>query len=234
MKQFFKIIIIALAILCSFPQLSDAKVKKTQRKTKTAEKQYVDLGLPSGTLWATMNVGANKPEDYGDYFAWGETKPKDNYRWSTYKWYNASSDKITKYIPKSNRYGNADNKSELEPTDDAAYVNWGPSWRMPSMEQMRELISECTWQWTTQNGVNGYLVSSKSNSNTLFLPAAGFRFGTIIKDTKTDGNYWVRKADPNYPYVNAFYLNFNSKSIDMDYYFDRSYGRNVRAVRAKK
>lgn len=96
------------------------------------EHEYIDLGLPSGTLWATMNIGASSPEDYGDYFAWGETAPKDVYDWSTYKWCNGSSNTLTKYCFNSS-YGNngfVDNLTELDPEDDAATVNWGQDWRM--------------------------------------------------------------------------------------------------------
>ena len=104
--------------------------------------EWVDLGLPSGTLWATTNVGASKPEEYGDYFAWGETKPKSVYDWDTYKWCKGDDyHQLTKYCNLSN-YGDngfVDNKTELDPGDDAAYVNWGSKWRMPSLEQMQEL-----------------------------------------------------------------------------------------------
>ena len=96
---------------------------------------YVDLGLPSGTLWATCNVGASSPEEYGDYFAWGETEPKNDYNWSTYKYCKGSSTTMTKYCTSSS-YGTVDNKTELEPSDDAATVNWGSNWQMPSLEQL--------------------------------------------------------------------------------------------------
>ena len=99
--------------------------------------EYVDLGLPSGTLWATMNVGANSPEDYGDYFAWGETAPKSVYDWSTYKWCRGLVNTITKYCNSGGYNGFVDNKTELDPEDDAATANWGAEWRMPSFEQMR-------------------------------------------------------------------------------------------------
>ena len=95
------------------------------------EHEWVDLGLTSGTLWATCNVGATAPEDYGDYFAWGETEPKEDYSWSTYKWCNGSYKTQTKYCTNS-KYGTVDDKTELEPEDDAAFVNWGSTWRMPT------------------------------------------------------------------------------------------------------
>ena len=105
------------------------------------EHEYVDLGLPSGTLWATCNIGASTPEDYGDHFAWGETAPKDYYDWFTYKWYNGSYGTLTKYNTDS-YYGTVDNKTKLDSEDDAAYVNWGPQWRMPTVEQQKELIEK--------------------------------------------------------------------------------------------
>ena len=125
------------------------------------EHEYVDLGLPSGTLWATCNVGANSPEEYGDYFAWGETKTKSTYDWGTYKYCNGSSTTLTKYCTLSS-YGIVENKTELELLDDAAYVNWGEEWRMPSVDQLDELHTQCEWIWSSRNGINGYMVKSKA------------------------------------------------------------------------
>ena len=102
--------------------------------------EYVDLGLPSRIKWATCNVGATTPEEYGDYFAWGETEPKDNYDWSTYKWCNESNATMTKYCTDSS-YGTVDNKTVLELEDDAAYVNWGGNWRMPTKAELDELTN---------------------------------------------------------------------------------------------
>ena len=151
---------------------------------------YVDLGLPSGTLWATCNVGANAPEEYGDYFAWGETAPKDNYDWSTYKWCSGTEYSLTKYCTDS-YYGTVDNKMELDLEDDAAYANLGPSWRMPSWQQMQELCEHCTWQWTQLNGVNGRLVTGP-NGNSIFLPAAGGHTGDHQFNAEKFAYYWSR------------------------------------------
>ncbi|MBR0023953.1 MAG: hypothetical protein IJP59_05020 [Muribaculaceae bacterium] len=186
--------------------------------------EWVDLGLTSGTLWATMNVGASKPEDYGDYFAWGETQPKSEYGWSTYKWGDYS--KLTKYCTESSygKDGFVDGKTLLDPDDDAATVNWGNKWRMPTKEQQIELRAECTWQWTSLNGVNGYIVASKSNSNSIFLPVnnvAGSR-----------GYYWSRTLDKYRP-DSAYFLYFYSDKRDWDTYY-RSYGYSVRAVRVSQ
>lgn len=192
---------------------------------------YVDLGLTSGTLWATMNVGATSPEDYGDYFAWGEVTGYDNgktsFSWSTYKYCNGSSSSMTKYCTSSS-YGTVDNKTELELSDDAARHNWGGSWRMPSKEQFQELYDECTWTWTTQGGVNGYRVSSKKNANTLFLPAAGCR-ATSLNSAGSYGNFWSRSLFTGGS-NGAYDLGFGSSDVNPSGNGGRYYGRSVRPV----
>jgi hypothetical protein len=188
-------------------------------------KDWVDLGLPSGTLWATCNVGANSPEEYGDYFAWGETFSKDYYDWTTYKWCNGSMDGITKYS-----YGNIyfiDFKSELEPEDDVAYVQWGPSWRMPTKAQQDELREHCTWTWTTQNGVNGYLVIGP-NGNSIFLPVAGNSCEELPCNAESGGFYWSRTLNIEINQV-AYFLYFDSENVRLSCH-NRSFGFPVRAV----
>ena len=189
--------------------------------------EWVDLGLPSGTLWATMNVGANAPEESGDYFAWGETEPKENYGWSTYKWCNGSDNTLTKYCTE-NYYGTVDNRIELEPEDDAAYVNWSPAWRIPSDEQFDELRGNCSWEWTSMNDVIGYIVTGP-NGNTLFLPAADYMAGSWLWGEEC-GNYWSRTCFPNQSY-RALDLNFYSWKVGRTGN-PRSFGSTVRAVRA--
>lgn len=163
--------------------------------------EWVDLGLPSGTLWATCNVGANSPQEYGDYFAWGETKPKGNlenysYNWTTYKWCHGSGDTLTKYCTLSD-YGSVDNMTELEYEDDAAFVNWGAKWRMPSQEQINELVERCSWYWTTYNDQEGRLVVGP-NGKSIFLPAAGYRVDRSRYLADWSGYYWSRTlASPN-------------------------------------
>lgn len=155
--------------------------------------EFVDLGLSSGTLWATTNVGATNPQDYGDYFAWGETVSKDTtYTWKTTAWvyYEGSSLRFSKYNT-SEQYGEIDNKTELDPEDDAAYVNMGSEWRMPSKADIDELLANCTWEWTQLNGVNGQLITGP-NGNTMFLPAVGERTGTSMYHLGEAGNYWSR------------------------------------------
>ena len=194
---------------------------------------YVDLGLPSGTLWATCNVGANSPEEYGNYFAWGETEPKSDYSWSTYKYFKSPEEIITKYCT-SNDEGIVDNKTELEPSDDAAAVNWGSNWQIPSLEQFFELInSSCTTTtWTTTNGVKGWKITSKSNGNSIFLPAAGYRDDTSLNDAGRYGDYWSRSLNTSNNY-GAYDLGFYSRNIFTGNH-NRYRGYSVRPVRVKK
>jgi hypothetical protein len=197
--------------------------------------EYVDLGLPSGTLWATCNIGANSPEEYGDYFAWGETEGyndgKTYFDWSTYKWCNGSYDSLTKYNTSSS-YGTVDNKTELDLEDDAAYVNnWGPEWRIPSLEQFEELINSryTTTTWTTQNGVYGRKITSKKNGNSVFLPAAGFRDSSGLSGDGSYGYYWsrTRHGYPYYAWTLYFHLSYFSTGYD---YSTRVDGLSVRPV----
>lgn len=195
--------------------------------------EWVDLGLPSGTLWATCNVGADSPEEYGDYFAWGETSPKDTYNLSTYKWCTGSSITMTKYCNNSSYgyNGFVDNKTELDLEDDAAYVNWGAKWRMPSLDQQTELRTQCIWTWTTQNGVYGSLVTG-SNGKSLFLPAAGCRIDGTLRNAGSLGHYWSQSRSTlsaSNP-VAAYSLNFRSDSVCRGT-SSRPYGLSVRAVR---
>ena len=193
-----------------------------------ASVEAVDLGLPSGLKWATMNVGARRPEAYGAWFAWGETVPKTTYNWSTYKFELGTdySGPFSKYVPNSS-YGTVDNKTVLDPEDDAAHVNWGGSWRMPTKEEQDELRTKCTWTWTTQNGVNGRLVTGP-NGNSIFLPAVGRRGGTNLYEAGAYGFYWsssLNTVNPNYAY--RVYFNFD----DVRWLgFNRCYGYSVRAV----
>ena len=192
---------------------------------------YVDLGLPSGTLWATMNIGANSPEEYGDYFAWGETSPKDVFKWDNYQWSNGTRfNKLIKYCTNSSYgyNGFVDDKTELEPEDDAATANWGSQWCMPSAEQLDEIISQCNWQWTTMNGVNGYRVSK--NGKSIFFPAAGYYFGDTLYSTGNISYYWSRMVNASKSYQ-AYYLWFHSQGNLERNYGDRDTGFSVRAVR---
>ena len=201
------------------------KPKSTPTPASTGGHEYVDLGL--SVKWATCNVGANKPEDYGDYFAWGETKPKSTYNWSTYKWCRGSYDTQTKYNTKGS-YGTVDNKKTLELSDDAARANWGGAWRMPTDAEFAELREQCTWTWTTQNGVKGYKVTSKSNGNSIFLPAAGCRYDSSLGDAGSYGDCWSSSLNTDYP-DGAWNVFFNSSTVRRSY-DDRYYGFSVRPV----
>ena len=187
--------------------------------------EYVDLGL--SVKWATCDVGASKPWEYGDYFAWGETEPKSIYFWSTYKHYNGLYDSLTKYCTDSSN-GTVDNKTTLEMSDDAARANWGGSWRMPTKAEITELLENCTWTWTTQNGVNGYKVTSKKNGNSIFLPAAGYRSGSSLNEAGSFRYYWsssLKTGSPNGAYV----LYVSSDSVYRSSH-SRYHGFSVRPV----
>ncbi len=182
--------------------------------------EYVDLGL--SVKWATCNVGATKPEEYGDYFAWGETEPKTDYSWSTYKWCKGSYTIMTKYCNKSD-YGNngfTDTKTTLDPEDDVAYVQWGGTWRMPTKAEQDDLRNKCTWTWygsgnTEFNGVAGYKVTSKIEGYTdrsIFLPAAGYRSDTGLYVVGSNGSYWSSSLYTDYPDL-AWYVDFNYSDV---------------------
>lgn len=205
----------------------EERIRKEQEELKKKKgHEYVDLGL--SVKWATCNVGASKPEEYGDYFAWGETTPKSTYDWSTYKWCRGSRKKLTKYNNTS-IYGTVDNKTTLELSDDAARANWGGSWRMPTRAEQDELCEKCTWTWTTQNGVKGYKVTSKINGNSIFLPAAGYRScGSLNKDAGSYGEYWSSSLDTDSSNL-AWRVSFYSVSVYGSNY-GRNYGFSVRPV----
>ena len=182
--------------------------------TANAQHEYVDLGLPSGTLWATCNIGADNPEDIGDFFAWGETAPKS--------WYNFDNYTCSGYD------GSEGSPKELLPEDDAATVNWGSEWQMPNVRQFKELRNEryTTTEWTTVNGVGGYKITSNSNGNSIFLPAAGHILGTTHFEPES-GCYWSRTTlDSEY----AFYMLFSTYGTGYRN-CDRAYGLNIRPVR---
>ena len=191
--------------------------------------KWVNLGL--SVKWATCNVGATKPEEYGNYYAWGETKPKTTYNWSTYKWCNGSYNTQTKYCTNSD-YGTVDNKTVLELADDAARANWGGAWRMPTDAEWTELRENCTWTWTDDyngTGVAGRIVTSNINGNSIFLPAAGCRNNDDLYDAGNGrGYYWSSSLSMGYPY-NAWVVDFYSDYVYRSYY-SRCIGQSVRPV----
>lgn len=171
----------------------------------------IDLGLSSGTKWACCNVGATTPEGYGDYYAWSETETKDNYNFESYS---AGTDFYIRYDIAGTRH-------------DVAHAKWGETWRMPSVNHVVELCSECTWKWTVRNGVSGRLVTGR-NGGTVFLPASGGRYDKRLEDKDIYGDYWTSE-----PYANegqhSCTLSFNSEywNTDHDYH---GYGHTIRAV----
>lgn len=188
----------------------------------------VDLGLPSGLKWRCANVGAANPEDYGDYYAWGETEAKSYYRWTTYKWAKGSAViALTKYCTNS-RHGTVDNLTTLELSDDAAHGRMGGAWRMPTRTELEELRNNCTWTRTAMNDVEGFMVMGK-NGNSIFLPAAGFHDESDFGGVGSDGYYWLSSLYTNYPY-SAEMIKFSSNRVYWGSYGSRYYGRSVRAV----
>jgi hypothetical protein len=197
----------------------------------TTPEGWVDLGLPSGLLWADRNVGAENPEDYGNYYAWGEIAPKDVYNWSTYAYGNAAHE-LTKYCSNSEYglNGFTDSLTTLEPSDDAATVNIGGGARTPTKDEWQELMDNTTSTWTTQNGVYGRLLTG-SNGKSLFLPAAGIRFSSSPDYAGKYGFYWSSALSMDCP-SDAWYVGFGSGRQDVDYSY-RDDGFSVRAVRAR-
>ena len=220
-----KIILMMMAAMF-FGTVGDAKVNVVDDNTKSPDGvEAVDLGL--SVKWANMNVGAKKSSGFGTYFAWGETKPKEYYSWNTYAWSKGNSQYLTKY-------STADRRTQLAPADDAARANWGGKWRMPTIDEYEELINpaNCTWEWMTKDGVNGYKVTGKKTGNSIFLPITGFRFYADTQFRGIMGVYWTSTlytANPN----KAWCLEFNFSNIDVhfgDLSSNRFSGRCIRAV----
>ncbi len=212
-KIFYLVALVAISLL--FVQCEQNELGKSSGKHNGHE--YVDLGLPSGLKWATCNVGATTPEEYGDYFAWGEVESKVRYNWDTYKYYGGSN--VTKYT------GN--DKTVLDPEDDAATANWGGAWRMPTTEEQDELREYCTWTWTSQNAVYGYKVTG-INDSSIFLPAAGIMDGGTLSVAGSYGDYWSSSLYTDGPDY-AYHVGFVSGYVNW-HYGDRYFGLSVRPV----
>lgn len=196
--------------------------------------EFVDLGLPSGLKWATTNVGASKPEDFGLYFAWGETEgysgitDTKKFNWGDYKLCGGSSSTLTKYNNNSS-YGTVDNLTVLEQVDDAAYQS-DNTCRMPTKTDLEELTANTTSTWETLNGVDGRRFTSKTNGNSIFVPAAGFCHGSSVDNVGSIGYLWsssLNESSPRYGWV----LGFDSDYVGVNGSFYRYYGLTVRAVR---
>jgi len=237
MKKF----LLGALLLCAYAPIAEAQERMVVEKTDGTTTSYtvtdvkrvyftvdtvpstptaVDLGLPSGTKWASCNVGASSPEDYGDYFAWGETSPKDSYTTDNSTTYGVSySDLQSKGI--------IDSDGNLTAAYDAATVNWGKGWRMPTKTQIEELVNNCTWTWTSQNGVNGKLVTGP-NGNSIFLPAARY-YGTSLHYAGSYGLYWSSTAR-EYDSYRANNLYFRSDCYSWYNWNNRHLGLSVRPV----
>lgn len=208
--------------------------------------EAVDLGLPSGLKWASFNLGASKPEEYGDYYAWGETEPyyepgyaqskspvwkegkEEGYWWSSYKWCKGSNITITKYWATSySGYEYMDGKTVLDPEDDAAYVMLGEKWRMPTDVEWTELRDNCSWEWTSMNGINGRRVTGP-NGKSIFLPAAGRRIDTTLDYFDNEGIYWSSSLFYDYPDL-AWTARFYTDEVSRDHE-SRRVGLSIRPV----
>ncbi|MBR6758644.1 MAG: hypothetical protein IKM35_09290, partial [Bacteroidaceae bacterium] len=189
--------------------IREARLEEENRK-KYNGREWVDLGLPSGLKWATCNVGADKPEECGNYYAWGETETKSEY----------TEDNCVTW---EKNLGDISGDSHY----DAARRNWGGSWRMPTAAECQELIDNCTGTWTTQGGHKGYQVTGK-NGNSIFLPAAGWYYGSSLDCQRKYGLYLSSTPYESYT-KDAYYLGFNSSDRSV-YWYRRFYGRTVRPV----
>lgn len=208
-------------------QIPKPKVEVVHNKIKLPVPEAIDLGL--SVKWASFNLGASKPEEYGNYYKWGETEPADDKGWETYKLAKGVNDKLTKYCSDS-RYGYhgfTDDKNRLEPMDDAATVNLGGKWRMPTLDEIRELINKCKREWTTINDMRGICVTGP-NGQSVFFPAAGYRnhIYNSLYGIGSSGNYWSATLNSsNYSYDLYFY----SRSWDLGSLY-RAFGRSIRPV----
>lgn len=224
--------------------------------TLQAAHEYVDLGLPNGTLWATMNVGATSPEESGDFFAWGETTGYSSssnsdgrsFDWASYKWMTSGQSDwnyINKYTFADGQGGDGaiwysggsfigDNKTVLESADDAASANWGSAWRMPTNDEWKELVNNTDNEVATINGVNGRKFMKKTDHSVfIFLPLAGYREGTDLNGQGSDGNYWSSELSEYYSDVAWMLYFFSSGSVDAGLTRNRYLGYSVRPVLAQ-
>lgn len=196
----------------------------------------IDMGL--SVKWSNANLGATSPEGYGDYYAWGETEPKAEYTWFTYKWCNDDYNLLTKYCPSDKATywdgpGSPDDKTVLDPEDDAARVELGGKWRMPTAAEIDELVATTNnagyeWEWKSLNGHNGWLVTYLVNNNSIFLPAAGYRYYTDSYRVGSIGYFWSSTLNTGFP-NSAWDLDYDSSPVYKDY-GSRYFGQSIRPV----
>ncbi len=223
--RFFAALCCAAAVFAACEK-NEPKDGSNNNDPKNDTKEAIDLGL--SVKWATCNVGATKPEEYGNYYAWGETTTKSDYSWDTYKYgtYNYDGD-----YSKLTKYNTTDGKTTLEATDDVATTNWGSAWRMPTDGEWTELREQCEWKWTDSyqtTGVAGYWVTGK-NGNTIFLPAAGFRYSDNLSNVGSYGGYRSSSLVTDYP-IYAWYASFYSDYVGRAPDDSRCCGYSVRPV----
>ena len=222
-----KKILLLMAIVLTFT--FDSWGEDNDEQESYQDHEYVDLGLPSGTLWATCNVGASNPDACGYYFSWGETSSKDSYKASNYKF--GGYFQMAKYCINSlfGYNGFTDGKTELDPEDDAAYVIWGPSWRMPTTEQLRELVDNCIWTWTTEYGVVGQQ-GTGPNGNVIFFPIEGYMEDDKFVFPELFGCYWSRTLNSTRSdSADYLFIGWEGRGVSYDRH-ERYLGLPVRAV----
>ena len=229
MKKISFLLSLVLLASCDFDLDEE---KKEEPKKESVIPEYVDLGLPSGLKWATKNVGASTPTDFGYYLSWGEISEKLNYDWSVYRWCSGKGNTLIKYCCDAES-GRVDSLKVLEPADDAASKLMGKDWRMPTYSEYDELINECTWKWVTSyNGVNvnGYVITG-SNGKSIFFPAGGAMMGTNLYSKDITGGYWSSSLREDKSLNNsAILIMFEEGEYRLESEY-RMNGFNVRAVR---
>ena len=215
MSKSIAILVIAATLLVGCESTNSPESKGTKKH------EYVDLGL--SVKWATCNVGANLSKEYGDYFSWGETSVKEIYGvWTTYKWCEGSKTTLTKY-------NTTDNITILDKSDDATTVNWGGDWRTPTIEEWNELYTSCTWAPSVNDEVLGFTVTSP-NGNSIFLPAAGYMYGSDLEDAVITGNYWSSSLNLDNPqYAHGVYFYTSREKVE-EGYSNRCSGLSIRPV----
>lgn len=225
--------ILASTALGTTPQRTLIVSGETLPDTPSTAHEWVDLGLPSGTLWATVNLGAMAPEDFGTYVAWGETAPSDVYSWAAYSLCNGEQDELVKYCT-DNGYGAIDDLTTLVAADDAATAMWGSAWCIPTKEQFEEVIDKryTKTSVTTHNGVKGILIKALEGEAQIFLPAAGYKSGSLLVNDNPLATYWTSSLVDDKPYRAwcaelPAYVGSTLKTAGVN----RSTGRPVRAVR---
>jgi hypothetical protein len=209
----------------SGPEYTKRADDNSSKNSNQISVEAVDLGL--SVRWADKNVGASSPEEYGDYYAWGEIKSKRNYSINKYRWYSIWSDKLKKYCVDRER-GKVDGKTVLENEDDVARVKWGDGWRIPTEREFRDLMNHCTWTWSVQNGTGGFFVTGR-NGNSIFLPAAGYREDRQLINLGVNGFYLTNELNLSYDYW-AVVFEFGPYKSWRIVDFIRTHGASVRPV----